>query len=281
MTALVPFSRTASLGAPAASLTLSTIPATATHLLVIVRVRSDNVTTPGQWVALRLNSDAGPDTYDGNTLQFTAASATGLSGDGIDLEQWPLGFVTPSDAPAGIWSTYFCVIPRYALAEAHMLLGLGFGRNDDPDTSDSNFGTFLAGAQHKPAVLAGVNALQLIPQSGNLAAGSSITAIGLLGAGDASTITRAAGTLALDFTGPEFLDVTVAPGANNFTATNPLLGRTISVRISGGDGTTTIGLPAGTEVLGNTYVAGQVAWLVIRCVNEVGPAFIAHLRDVV
>lgn len=281
MTALVPFTRNAALVAPAASLTLSGIPATADHLLVILRGRSDNVITNNQWLGLRLNGDAGPDTYDGNTLRFVSASAAGQAADGIDLEQWVLGDNTPSDVAAGIFSMHFALIPRYALAEAHMLLSLGFGRIDDVNTSDANFATYLSGAQHVPAVLAAVSSLVLVPQSGNLAAGSSITVIGLLASGDAAVIRRSAqvGTV-LDFAGDEFKDATLAPGVNTFTATNPRLGRTISVRVSGGDGTSSIVLPAGTELVANTYVAGQAGWVVLRCTDEAGPAFLAQVRDI-
>ena len=282
MTALISFTRTASLSVAAASLTLSSIPATADHLLVLVRARSDNVTTNNQWLGLRPNNDTGPDTYDGNTLRFVSASAGGQNSDGIDLEQFILGDLCPSDVAAGIFGSHLVVIPRYAVAEPHALISIGFSRIDDVNTSDANFGTYLAGAQHVPAVAAAVSSLVVVPQSGNLAAGSSITVVGLIQSGDAAVIRRTAqvGTV-LDFAGDEFKDVTLTPGANTFTATNPRLGRTISLRVSGGDGTTTITLPTGTEILGNTYIAGQAGWIVLRCTDEVAPSFIAQLRDIV
>lgn len=280
MPALVPFSRTATLGAAAATLTLSAIPQTAQHLLVRVRARSDNQTATGLFLGLRLNGDAGPNTYDGNTLRWTT-SAAAQPDSGIDLEQFSLGDLTPSDTASGIWNEHLGLLPRYTQAEAHMWASMGFGRFDNVDTSAANFGTYLAGGQHVPSVLAAVTSLVVVPEAGNLAAGSSITVWGLLENADASTIARSAGTVALDFSADEFKDVPLSPGVNAFTATNPRLGRTISARLSGGDGTTSITLPAGTEKLSDSYVAGAAAWLVIRCVDESGPGYIASLRDVI
>lgn len=282
MTALIPFTRSSTLSVAAASLTLGSIPSTADHLLLVIRARSDNVITNNQWLGLRINGDAGPDTYDGNTLRFTSATAGGQAADGIDLEQYILGDNCPSDVAAGIFGTHFAVIPRYAVVEPHAILSLGFSRIDDVNTSDANFGTYLGGAQHVPGVAAAVSSLVVVPQSGNLAAGSSITAIGLIQSGDASVIRRTAqvGTV-LDFAGDEFKDVTLAPGVNTFTATNPRLGRTLSLRVSGGDGTTSIVLPTGTELLADSYVAGQAGWAILRCTDEVAPAFIAQLRDII
>lgn len=280
MPALIPFVRTATLAAPAPTLSSPSLPATAQHLMFLVRARSHNQTAVNLVLGLRLNAEAGPNTYDGNTLRFTSATAGGQADDGIDLEQISLGDLTPSDVESGVWNVHWGLIPRYAQSEPHMVVQLGFGRPDDLNTSDANFATYLGGSQHRPGVNAAVSTLQLFAEVGDLAVGTEITCWGLLGSGDAAVMARTAGAVgAIDFNGDEFKDVTLAPGANVFTSTNPRLGRTISLRLSGGDGTTTVTLPAGTVKLRDTYVAGQAAWLVIRCVDEVGPGFIATLSD--
>jgi hypothetical protein len=278
--ALIPFVRQATLAAPAATLSSPTLPATAAHLLFMVRARSDNQTTNNLWLGLRLNAEAGPATYDGNTLRLTSATAGGQASDGIDLNQFVLGDLTPSDTAAGVFGVHWGMIPRYAQAEPHILVAPGFARVDNLDTSDANFGTYLAAGQHKPAVLAAVTSLQLLCQTGNLAVGTQLVVWGLLESGDAAVMARSAGTLAIDFAGDEFKDVTLAAGVNTFTSTNPKLGRTITLRLSGGDGTSSVALPTGTKQLrASSYVAGSPAWLVIRCVDEVGPGFIATLSQ--
>lgn len=280
MPALVPFTRTATLAVAGPSLVLSGIPQTAQHLAFIVRARSDNLTS-SVFLGLRLNADAGPNTYDGNTMRFVSAAAAGLQDDGIDLEQVGLQDLVPSDTAAGIWGYTVGWIPRYSVAEPHAVIGQGFSRPDDVATSDANFGTYGVGAQHVPAVLAAVSSLEVIAESGNLAVGSQITVIGFLEQGDATVYQRSAqvGTV-LDFAGAAFKDVTLTPGANTFTSTNPRLGRTLTLRCSGGDGTTTIALPAGTEKLSDSYVPGAPAWIAIQCVDEGTPGFVANIRDV-
>lgn len=280
MPALMPFVRTATLAAPASTLSSPSLPASAQHLMFLVRARSHDQTAINLFCGLRINGDVGPNTYDGNTLRFVSSSATGQADDGIDLEQFALGDLTPSDVESGVWNVHWGLIPRYAQAEPHMLLVSGFARPDDSNASDANFGTYLLGGQHRPAVNVAVSTLQVVAETGNLAVGTSITCWGLLESGDAAVMARSPGAVgAIDFNGDEFKDVTLAPGANVFTSTNPRLGRTISLRLSGGDGTTTVSLPAGTVKLRDTYVAGQAAWLVIRCVDEAGPGFIATLAD--
>jgi hypothetical protein len=131
-----------------------------------------------------------------------------------------------------------------------------------------------------------ITELNLLNQNADdFAVGSQITVWGLAEEGDVASVARSALTGApnpsIDFDGDELKDYTVTAAVlNTFGVSNPRLGRTIYVNLTGGDGSSTIAFAAGIEVLENNYVAGADAWLVIKCVDEAGPGFIANLKDV-
>lgn len=275
------FSRSATLGSPAASLSLGSIPQTAQFLMFHIAARLDTSNTDDLSLDMQINASATAQ-YDGNTSKGTTASlTTGVANDGQNQAAWRLADLTTADAPTGIMTEVWGIIPRYAAAEFHTALWIA-STVDGAAVTDlwRHFGHGI-----NDSVNAAITSLDLGAETGqNFAAGSKIT---IWGFGDSGTVTPATiarsalGSTAIDFLGDEFKDYTASAGANNFTATNVTLGRTISVRISGGDGSTTIGFPSGTQVLENNYSAGNDAWLIIRCTNETGPEFIATLKDIV
>jgi len=275
------FSRTARLSAPAASILLSSIPQTAKDLLLLARVRFDSDLTNNLYVGLRINSDSSAVYRANATYATTGGYTTAIVGDGFNTSELILGEVNEAQGgTAGMFATFQGSIMRYASAEPHAVNAHGIMIFDDGNI-DSEYRRTAAGGYHNSSVA--VSSLQLINETGaNFAADSELTVIGFAESGDAAVIARSAlaGTI-LDFAGDSIKDYTAASGANVLSATNPQLGRTLLVRISGGDGTTTFTLPAGTELTANTYVAGAAGWLSITCVDEAGPAFLATLRDVI
>jgi len=274
------FSRTVTLAAPAASITLPSIPQSAKDLLIFARVRFDANTVNDQYVGLRINGDASSVYRANASFATTAGLTSAIVGDGFNTSELILGHVNEDQAgTAGMFATFQASIMRYAQAEPHAVNATGIFVFDDGNT-DSEYRRVMAGGYHNDAVA--VTSLELMNEAADpFAVGSELTVIGFAQTGDAAVVSRAAaaGTV-LDFQGPTILDYTASAGANNFTATSLVLGRTLLVRITGGDGTTTIGLPAGTESLGSGYVAGDDAWLSITCVDESLPQFIAQIRDV-
>ncbi len=274
------FSRTIALGGAGASLTLSSIPQTANHLMFRVRARSSNDATAGNHLALRPNASAEAASYDGNTQVFSTASA-GQADDGIDLTRHILGNLTHNTAPAGVFNEHWGMIPRYALAEHHVIMSLGFGRAAAADNNAANFETCLSGGSWRPATPTAITSLQILAEIGNIDVGSEITVWGLLDTATASSVKRSAGSLAVDFAGDEFKTLTLTAGDNAFTMTNPALGRVITYVLSGGNGTTTITLPATVKMLEENYVPGQPAFMFLRCVDEIAPEYVATIKNVV
>lgn len=275
------FARTATLGSPAASLALNSIPQTAKHLIFNVRARLATSSTDDLSLDMTINGDATAQ-YDSLVSKGnTGGLGTGLGNDGLNQAAWRLADLSTSDAQAGIFTQVWGYLPRYNEAEFHQALWIAT-TVDGPAVTDL---WRKLGAGLNDAVSAAITSLEIAAETAqNLAAGSEITVWGLGEDGTIlpTSIARSSlGSAQIDFLGDEFKDYTASAGANNFTAINPTLGRTISVRISGGDGSTTIGFPTGTQVLEDNYVAGQPAWLIIRCTNETGPEFIATLKDVV
>lgn len=274
------FSRSIALGGAGASLVLSSIPQTADHLMFRVRARSSNDATASNHLALRPNSSAEAASYDGNTEVFTTASG-GQADDGIDLTRHILGDITHNDAPAGVFNEHWGMIPRYRQAEHHVIMSLGFGRFDGLDTNAANFETCLSAGSWRPATPIAITSLQILAEIGNLDVGSEITVWGLLDTATASSVKRSAGSTTVDFAGDEFKDVGLAAGDNAFSLTNPAIGRVITVALTGGNGTTTITLPATVKMLEENYSPGQPAFMFLRCVNEIGPEYVATIKNVI
>ena len=279
MPAPVVFARNHRLSAASPTLQIASIPQTAAHLEILVTTRFDASVTNQQFVGLRINGDSSS-VYRANASQGSTGSlSTGIGGDGYNVAQFVIGEVNEAQANhAGMFGTFRGMIPRYAEAIPHGLVGIGSQIFDDGNT-DTEYQRIVAGGWHNSAVA--ITQLDVFnEEAADFAVGSELQIWGLAESGDLSLISRAAGTLALDFEGEEFLDIALSAGANVFTASNPKLGKLIQARLTGGDGTSTITLPAGTEVLEDSYVAGSAAWLSIRCVDESGPAFIANLKDI-
>ena len=279
MTVPIVFSRTARLSSPAATLTLASIPQTAHDLLFHVRARLDTDMTNNLFLGLRVNGDSSAVYRNVASYATTTTYATGIVGDGFNVTEHILAELNEAQgATAGMFTTVFGMIPRYSTAEQHAINGLGNFIFDD-GSAESEYRRVVSGGYHNSAVA--ISSLVLMNETGaNFAADTQLTVYGLAEAGDAIVAARSAGTLALDFEGDEFKDISVVAGANVFTATNARIGRTLQCKLTGGDGTTTLTLPTGTELIDNSYVAGQDAWLTIRCSNEIGPEFIATVKDI-
>lgn len=277
------FSRTASLGAPAATLALTAIPQTADHLLCRIRCRKDTDVTNDEWLGLRVNNDSSG-IYNCQASQATTATFNiGVGGDGVlnDTEM-TIAELATNEGLGGVFQELFFWLPRYTEAEEHVLMGLGTSMDGVgiADVKGHRFNAIINDANL-------IDELNLLNENADdFATGTSITVWGLLEEGDVSSVARSAlggaPNPSIDFDGDEIKDYTVTAAVlNTFGTTNPRLGRTIYVNLTGGDGASTIAFGAGIEVLENNYVAGADAWLIIKCVDEVGPGYIANLKDVI
>lgn len=274
------FARNARLTSAGPTIQLASIPQTAAHLEILVRTRYDSDTTNDQYVGLRFNGDSGANYRSTASQGSTASLTTGLGGDGYNANQLSLGHVNENQANhAGMFHNFRGMVSRYAEAIPHNLLGIGHYIFDDGN-AESEYRRLLSAGYHDDA--SAITQIDVFNQNAaDFAVGSEIQVWGLAAEGDAASIARSAGTLVLDFAGDALKDITLAAGANVFSAVNPVLGSLLQCKLTGGDGTTTITFPTGTEVLENNYVAGADAWLSIRCTNETGPEFIANLKDLV
>ena len=273
------FARNARLTVAGPTISLASIPQTAAHLAVMVNARYATDTTNAQFLGMRFNGDSGANYRNNASYASTTSFGTGIGGDGFGVTQMIIGEVNENQAgTAGMFSNFQGTIPRYAESIAHSLFGMGQFIIDDGNV-ESEYVRHVMGGYHNS--LAPITQLSVVNENAaNFAIGSEIQVWGFAATGDAHRVARSAGTLALDFAGDAFRDIPLSAGANVFTATNPTLGTLLQCRLSGGDGTSTITLPAGTELLEDSYVAGDPAWLSIRCTDETGPAFIANLKDV-
>ncbi len=277
------FSRTATLGSAGPTLDLTSIPQTADHLFGRIRCRKDTDVTNDEALHLRVNADSSAIYTTHGSLATTATFNIGVGGDGIvnDTEMW-LAELATNEGLGGVFQELFFWLPRYSVAEEHVLTGFG-------TSMDGAAATDVKGHRFNVVIndAAIIDELNLFNQPGDdFAVGTQITVWGLAEEGDVATVARSALTGApnpsIDFDGDELKDYTVTAAVlNTFGQTNPRLGRTIYVNLTGGDGSSTIAFAAGIEVLENNYVAGADAWLVIKCVDEAGPGFIANLKDVV
>ena len=286
MAAPIIFSRTATLAVAASTLTLSAIPQTARDLLISLRARYDTDTTTAQWLGLRLNGDSSL-LYRANASGATTTTySQNFGGDGFNVGQFSLGWLAEAQAgTAGMFSTWNLLLPRYSVAEVHAINGQGTTIWD----TGANEGTYYrqtVGGYHNSAVA--ISSLELLNQNAaDFAVDTEISVYGLETPGDVNITSR--GTLAgaptptLDFdpAADAILDYAATNAAQTFSASNVTLGRELYVHITGGGGSTTIAFPAGTLVLENNYVAGADAVLIIKCINETGPVFIANLKDIV
>jgi len=286
MAAPIIFSRTATLGAAATTLTLSAIPQTARDLMISLRARYDVDTTNQQWMGLRLNGDASL-LYRSNASGATTTTySQNFAGDGFNVAQFSLGWLNEAQAgTAGMFATWLLFLPRYSIAEVHALNGIGT-MIWDTGALEGAYYRESVGGYHNSAVA--ISSLELLNQNAqDFAVDTEITVYGLESPGDVHIASR--GTLAgaptptLDFdpAADSILDYAATNAAQTFSASNVTLGRELYIQITGGGGSTTIAFPAGTLVLENNYVAGADAVMIIKCVNETGPVFIANLKDVV
>lgn len=272
------FSRTASLGAPAATLSLTGIPQTADHLLFRIRCRKDTELTNDEGLYLRVNGSSS-NIYNCQASQATTgAFSTGVGGDGVlNDTELVIAELATNEGLGAVFQELWGILPDYASSDEHVIMGLGTSM-DGATIADLNAHRFNGVINDANPI----TQLNILNEGGdNFAAGTAISVWGLADEGDVSVIARSAGTLTIDFEGDEFKDVTLAAGVNTFTFTNPVLGRNITVFLTGGDGTTSITLPGTVQKLEDNYVAGAAAVMFLRCTNETGPEYIATIKDVI
>jgi hypothetical protein len=277
------FARTVTLGVAGPTLDLTSIPQTADHLFFRIRARKDVDIINDEFLGLRVNANA-TGIYSGHASQATTATFNiGVGGDGVlnDTEM-AIAELATNEGSGGVFQELFGWIARYTEAENHVLHGFGTSM-DGPLIADVKGHRFNYVINDASAI----TQLNLFNEPGDdFAIGTEISVWGMAGVGDIATVARSAQAGApnpvIDFAGDSLKDYTVTAAVlNSFSASNPRLGRTIKVNLTGGDGASTIAFPVGTEVLENNYVAGADAWLIIECVDEAGPEFIANLKDVV
>ena len=281
------FARTDRLTVAGPTLSISSIPSTARHLFWMLRARLDSATGNNQWIGMRFNGDAGAN-YDSVAVE-TSTSGTfyqvGIAGDGLGITQFILSELNDADAPAGMFTEMWGFISDYGQATQHALQGWGQRIFDDGNIETEYRSTICRGYHDSGVAISSIDILN--EAADNLAIDSSLTIWGMADVGDVATISRGAlggaptPTLDFDPSADQILDYTATNAAQTFSATNVTLGRELYINVTGGGGSTTLTMPAGTDVLEDNYVAGADAWIIIKVVNETGPQLIANIKDVV
>ncbi len=169
LSALVRLAPDVILGSTVASLSYTGIPTGCRSLLLVYSLRGDAAATTAD-LLLRCNADAGTN-YD-YAASLVTASITQLSGD--NATSIKLGRIPAASAPAGAYGGGQATLLDYADTTHHKLTsGTGTYRPTAGGTV-----SMLGGGSWKSN--AAVNAITLLPSSGNLVAGSCVALYGYL-----------------------------------------------------------------------------------------------------
>lgn len=163
------------LASSATSISFTSIPATYTHLELILFLRSDNAGT-GELAIIRINADTTAANYFSmrgvisHSASITTAETLGATTGGI-VANAALG----NGATAGHYGVFRVLIPRYSAAVKHTLTYDGFRlQNTTTGTLQKTFG----GGIHTTA--AAITQIDVLPNTGtNWLTGSSASLIGL------------------------------------------------------------------------------------------------------
>lgn len=160
------------LGADAASIDLTSIPATYDALRLVVVGRASPSSTV-QELYLRFNGDSGTNyAFERITGSSTTANATG--GTGAIAAR--CGYLPAANAPANAAGIAIVDIPRYAATAWHKVaVGTGYTRD-----AASGGAIYAFGSQWLST--AAINQITILAASGNLLAGSSAALYGIKGA---------------------------------------------------------------------------------------------------
>lgn len=161
------------LGSAAASISFTSIPATYSHLRVVMMVRSAVAGTDDR-VLVRFNNDTAAN-YDWQRVYGLNATA-GASATAGDTSIH-VGSITGSTATAGLASYLDIIIPAYAQTSLHK--GLVSTCHFSSANAAANLGVFIQGGKWRST--AAITRVDLIGWTANLDAGTTATLYGLRG----------------------------------------------------------------------------------------------------
>jgi hypothetical protein len=161
------------LGAPAATIDANGLPATYNHLLIVLRVRSTEVTTRNSQL-LTFNNDTGAN-YAGEAVRGLAAAGAGS----LSLTANSVGFDAPcASATANFLGATTFLIPSYADTTLPKCLLSIEGSIASPSSGTNNW------AAARQSIWSGTAAISRVTVTasgaGNFVAGSRMTIYGIL-----------------------------------------------------------------------------------------------------
>ena len=160
------------LGASAASVDITSIPAHWTHLRLVAYARGDTAAANVSLLC-RFNGDTG-NNYDA-ILASNSHSATLLTAEGLAQASMRLGDIAGSTAPASAFDGWEIVIPEYAGTTGHKTARAN-GALKGNTTTGNLFVEIGAGWWRSTAA---INRITLFPGAGNFVAGTRVSLYGM------------------------------------------------------------------------------------------------------
>lgn len=157
--------------ASAASISFTGINQTFAHLLVIAYLRGDTASVSTN-AMLRFNNDAGAN-YDYQLLDGSAAVSS--AGEAFAQTSISAGLAAAATAGANLFSAHHVTIPHYAQATNNKAIIRN--REAKSGTSSLSLSTGLSAGFWRSN--AAINRVTILPATGNWAAGSAATVLGL------------------------------------------------------------------------------------------------------
>jgi hypothetical protein len=161
------------LSSPTATISISSIPQTFRHLLLLMEMRSDRASTANDNVLVRFNGDSGASNYYRFNYQVLGSppafggNYTNALGNGLSLNQWSM---LGAAAAAGLRSAIVMHIFDYAALRQRQVTYYGY----------TPAGSLIQGGGYWVNTAAGINAISIASGTGsNLVAPSTYALYGL------------------------------------------------------------------------------------------------------